>query len=122
MDTKEKHYFYGATVSDYGVKNDRIDYKAFASTFDAVRMCNIDKLLSQFDWEVVQGNIEQEVFQWYIIDSAGFNRITTHTPSEILIYIPDLDMHLWGVTHFGTGWDYVLTEINITDFEKPLYE
>lgn len=121
-DTSEKHYFYGQPVSDYGVKNNRIDYLAFASTFDAVLCLYADKLLDKFNWEVVQGELEQEVFQWFVIDTAGVDRITTHTPSEILIYIPDLDMHLWGVTHWGTGWDYVLTEINIADFEKPLYE
>ena len=24
-----------------------------------------------------------------------------------------LDLYIWGVTHYGTGWDYVLTNINL---------
>lgn len=29
----------------------------------------------------------------------------------ILYYIDELDMYILGVTHFGTSWDYVLTDI-----------
>ena len=27
----------------------------------------------------------------------------------------ELDMFLWGITHFGTGWDYVLTDLKIVE-------
>ena len=33
--------------------------------------------------------------------------------NEIVFYSEDLDMYLWGVTHYGTSWDYVLTDIKI---------
>ena len=29
----------------------------------------------------------------------------------ILYYIDELDLYILGVTHLGTGWDYVLTDI-----------
>ena len=34
---------------------------------------------------------------------------------EIIYYHEDLDMYVWGVTHFGTAWDYVLTDIKLVE-------
>lgn len=50
-----------------------------------------------------------DVFQWYIIDDNGA-RICEEF-GEIVYYNEALDMYLWGVTHYGTSWDYVLTDI-----------
>lgn len=52
---------------------------------------------------------QPEVFQWYIIDDNGA-RICEEF-KEIVYYNSELDMYLWGVTHWGTSWDYVLTDI-----------
>lgn len=54
---------------------------------------------------------EPEVFQWYIVDDWG-GRLLTEI-NEIVYYNETLDMYLWGVTHYGTSWDYVLTSIEI---------
>ena len=52
-----------------------------------------------------------EVFQWYIVDDNGA-RILEEV-GEIVYYNEELDMYLWGVTHFGTSWDYVLTDVKL---------
>lgn len=54
---------------------------------------------------------DQEVFQWYIVDDFG-GRLLTEI-NEIVYYNETLNMYLWGVTHYGTSWDYVLTSIAI---------
>lgn len=54
---------------------------------------------------------DQEVFQWYIVDDGG-GRLLTEI-NEIVYYNETLNMYLWGVTHYGTSWDYVLTSIRI---------
>ena len=54
---------------------------------------------------------EREVFQWFIVDDWG-GRLLTEI-NEIVYYNETLDMYLWGVTHFGTSWNYVLTSIAI---------
>ena len=54
---------------------------------------------------------EREVFQWYIVSDGGAEILKDM--NEIVYYNEELDMYLWGVTHFGTGWDYVLTNIKI---------
>lgn len=50
-----------------------------------------------------------EVFQWYIVSDNGAEIL--REAGEILFYNETLDMYLWGVTHYGTSWDYVLTDI-----------
>lgn len=52
-----------------------------------------------------------EVFQWFILDDWGARLL--QDIDEIVYYNETLDMYLWGVTHYGTSWDYVLTNIKI---------
>lgn len=54
---------------------------------------------------------EPEVFQWFIVDDCGARLL--QDINEIVYYNEKLDMYLWGVTHYGTSWDYVLTSIVI---------
>ena len=51
-----------------------------------------------------------EVFQWFIIDDNTAERLKEHT-DEIIFYWPDADLYILGVTHWGTGWDYVTAEM-----------
>ena len=37
--------------------------------------------------------------------------------NEIVFYNQELDMYVWGVTHYGTSWDYVLTNIELNSDE-----
>ena len=55
---------------------------------------------------------EPEVFQWFIVDDWGARLLQRET-NEIVYYNETLDMYLWGVTHYGTSWGYVLTSIKI---------
>lgn len=54
---------------------------------------------------------DQKVLQWYIVDDWG-GRLLTEI-NEIVYYNETLDMYLWGVTHCGTSWNHVLTDIKI---------
>lgn len=51
-----------------------------------------------------------EVFQWYIISDNGADILKDYT-NELVYYCETLDVYVWGVTHYGTAWDYVLTDI-----------
>lgn len=53
-----------------------------------------------------------EIFQYYIIDDNGAEILKDLT-DEVVFYLPYLDIYIWGVTHYGTSWDYVLTDIEI---------
>lgn len=112
-------YFCGNEISAYGQEHNRLDYATFAKAFDAVLNNNImEKGWSIGNgWELVNGfdydeeNDEYtEVFQWFIVSDNGAQMIQDCT-DEILYYHEELDIYLWGVTHWGTSWDYVLMDI-----------
>ena len=131
-------YFYGVEISEYGQKNGYVDYRTLAKTFNAVLNNEIYTKLWKInpdehnytcgnyfmlkymnDFEVVNGEVVDEetedyveIFQYYIIDDNGADILMRET-NEIVFYSEDLDMYLWGVTHYGTSWDYVLTDIKI---------
>lgn len=60
--------------------------------------------------ESEQGD-DREVFQWFIISDWGASLL--RDINEIVYFNDKLDMYIWGVTHYGTSWDYVLTNIRI---------
>lgn len=112
---KEQKYFYGNPISEYGVEHGRVDYGTLAKAFDAVQNDNIMNLTYDIgSWEQVSGIVENEqdeIFQWFIVDDWGARLL--QEVNEIVYYNEKLDMYLWGVAHYGTSWDYVLTNIAI---------
>ena len=72
----------------------------------------IDKINEQIEELENEQDDTQEVFQWFIVDDWGARLLQQET-NEIVYYNEKLDMYLWGVTHYGTSWDYVLTNIKI---------
>ena len=112
-------YFCGNEISAYGQKHNRLDYATFAKAFDAVLNNNIFSMGWDIGngWELVNGSDYDEeteeyneVFQWFIVSDSGAQMIQDYT-NEILYYHEELDIYLWGVTHWGTSWDYVLMDI-----------
>ena len=59
----------------------------------------------------------EEIFQYYIISDNGAEILKDYT-NEIIFYNETLDMYVWGVTHWGTSWDYVLTDIRLNCGEE----
>lgn len=54
---------------------------------------------------------QPEVYQWYIVSDNAIEIL--EEANEVVYYNDALDMYLWGVTHYGTSWAYVLTDIRI---------
>lgn len=114
-----KDYFCGNKISDYGREYGFVDYATLAKAFDAVLNNNIISATGWENWEIENGSDYDEeadewaeVFQYYIISDQGAEILKDYT-DEILYYNETLDMYVWGVTHYGTSWDYVLTDIRL---------
>ena len=95
------------------VNGDSIYYEN--SNGDILSMSEYDELEPEQQDEY--NEIENDIYQYYIIDNAGYRILTEHT-NEIVFYIDKLDLAIWGVTHFGTSWGYVLTNIKIEEDKK----
>lgn len=110
---------YGCKVSDYALENGYLDYYTLSRVVgDSVLNNNIFHYAGYENWELATGAEEDdegnfyEVYQYYIITESGYRFLKDFT-DELVYYHEELDMYLWGITHFGTSWDYVLTDIKL---------
>jgi len=59
--------------------------------------------------EEQEDSYNEECYQYYIVSDNGAEILKEI--NEIVFYNEELDMYVWGVTHYGTAWSYVLTNI-----------
>lgn len=118
---------FGKDISKYGLENGYVDYKCLSNIVGNIILNNNIINYEVDNWELINGidyNEENEeyidIFQYYIIDNWGVEFLEKYT-DEIIYYNEVLDIYLWGITHWGTGWDYVLTDIKIVNKDgKPI--
>lgn len=107
-------YFYGNEISSYGQEHNYVDYGTLAKAVNHVMANDLMEKINGF-WEIISGELgdeegnSTEIFQWYITDAQGAEIL--EEANEIVFYNEELELYLWGVTHWGTSWDYVLTDI-----------
>lgn len=86
--------------------------------YDSVKN-EIEELEEQIEELEEEQDCMDDIFQYYIVDDNGA-RILKEI-NEIVFYNDALDMYVWGVTHCGTSWSYVLTDIKCNvpyDFDE----
>lgn len=68
-----------------------------------------------------ENNCYVDIYQYFIVNFNNYTYSLFEQYAEqlgnefILYYIDELDLYVLGVTHLGTGWDYVLTDIEPTE-------
>ena len=111
---------YGHEVSEYGREHGYLDYRTLAEMVGDMVLCNsIIEGTGYDDWEVENGtdydeetDSYAEVYQTYIITAKGAEVLDDLT-DELVYYNANLDLTVWGIQHWGTGWDYVLTDVKL---------
>lgn len=110
---------YGTKVSEYGLENGYLDYYTLSEIVGDMILNNEIFMKTGYEnWELENGFEEDEegnyleVYQYYIITDSGARFLSEYT-DELVFYNEELDMYLWGITHFGISWDYVLTDIKL---------
>jgi len=99
------------------IENDLTDIdEGLTEIIDPVEVERMRERLAEIEQEIEELENEQdyppEIFQYFIIDDRGADLLKDYT-DEIVYYNNRLDMYVWGVCHWGTSWDYVLTDIKI---------
>ena len=122
--------FFGKKVSKYAEEHNAVDYATLFSAFDAVLANNIMQSGYPEDWQLVSGSDYDDetdgymdIFQYYIVSEYGAEIL--QDAGEIVYYNDRLDIFVCGITHYGTSWDYVLTDIQVisdADFYNAITE
>ena len=124
--TLSSNYWYGKKASEYGIENGYLDYGTFAAAFPHILNNDIMSTAAAHDlyFEIYCGDEYDEetethadIYQFYIVPEWSVKEILADA-GEIVFYCEELDVYLWGVTHYGTHWDYVLTNIKLNQEEK----
>lgn len=71
------------------------------------RYDELTELLDQFE------EIEDEVFQWFLVGESALWYLKKM--GELVFYSDLLGCYVWGVKHWGTSWDYVMTSLKLND-------
>lgn len=103
---------YGVEVSNYGLENGYLDYLTLSKIVGPCILNNYLRAETMEDWEIVAGDLEYDIYQDYIISEYGYGFLAENT-GELVFYNERLRIYVWGVSHFGTSWDYVLTDIKL---------
>lgn len=91
--------------------NDRIS-ELMDENEDESKTAEIEELQEQIN-ELEREQYDQpEIYQYYIISANGADILQEYT-NDPVYYIDTLDIYVWGVTHWGTSWDYVLTDVKL---------
>ncbi|BAL85117.1 hypothetical protein SELR_pSRC300440 (plasmid) [Selenomonas ruminantium subsp. lactilytica TAM6421] len=111
---------WGANISQYAMEHKNLDYKSMidAMTYNEFFDCgNVFNVVD--DWECITGNDYDdetgeyyEIFCYYLVSARAVENLQKYT-DEIVFYSEKLDLYVFGVTHWGTSWDYVLTGYEI---------
>lgn len=115
---------WGHELSEEAKKYNFLDYATLAAGVGDMILNNAILQNYYDDFVVVNGsdfdNETEEfkdIYQYYIIDEHGAH-ILQELTDELVYYSEKLDLYLWGIDHFGTSWDYVLTNVKIYNDEK----
>lgn len=103
---------YGVKVSNYGLEHGYLDYQTLAEMLKDCILNNTVRAETMEDWEIATGEFKEMIFQDYIISEYGYEILRDLT-DEVVFYNEKLDIYVWGVTHYGTAWSHVLTNVKL---------
>lgn len=118
-------------LNEYEKEHKKISYRTLIKYYDMTPiLCNNIINVEECLYDYLEcGNIYNEeedyyidIFQYYIINLTEWELedIKKKYSEELIIcYSPKLENYVLCVDHFGTSWDYVLTDIEYTtDYEE----
>ena len=120
---------FGKQVTSYGLEHGYLDYQTLAEIVgDCILNNTIRAVTYPDDWELVAGwdrwgdeeEIEYfDIYQDFIISESGYEFLKNYT-DEIVYYNEELDVYIWAITHLGTAWSHVLTDIKLVEIGGDL--
>lgn len=116
-------------LNEYEREHNRISYRRLIERVGNIWLFNQAPKLSNYDFEfVLNSDYDEEndeyidIYQYYLIDidSYTLELLQKNNCTDLIIaWSETLEEYILCVTHYGTSWDYVLTDIEpTTDFEK----
>ena len=105
-------------LNSYELENKRLSYYNLFYKDDALILCN--NIIDDYEFLELQNDFDDiddlEIYQYYIISDDLANRLIKYT-DEIVYYHNKLDIYVLGVCHYGTSWQYILTDFELVQVQ-----
>lgn len=111
---------FGIEVSAYAKEKGYLDYRTLARMLEDVILNNSLRAATLGiigEWEIVAGEFDKAVLQDFIISRYGFEVLKEYT-DELVFYNDELNVYIWAVSHWGTGWAYELTNVRLENMDE----
>ena len=102
-------------MGEYEKEQGKASYKTIVDYFisDVVLCNNIANIDDSIFYNMENANENVEIYQYYLCNVGQWEREQCLKAGLILSYSDMLDCDVLCVDHFGTGWDYVLTDVKL---------
>lgn len=116
-------------LNEYEREHNKISYKRLIERVGDIWLFNKAYELSNYKFELILGDIYDEendeyidIYQYYLININPYTLEIlqkANCKDLIIAWSETLEEYILCVDHFGTGWDYVLTDIEpTTDYNQ----
>lgn len=104
-------------MGEYEKEQGHASYLTLVNYFigDCVLCNNIVNIDDSVYMNMENAEEDSEVYQYFICNLGGYDREQALKAGLILSYSDLLDCDVLCVDHFGTSWDYVLTDVKLFD-------
>ena len=104
-------------MGEYEKEQGRASYLTLVNYFigDRVLCNNIVNIDDSVYMNMENAGENSEIYQYFICNIGGYDREQALRAGLILSYSDMLDCDVLCVDHFGTSWDYVLTDVKLFD-------
>lgn len=107
-------YYYeldGETYTPEEMETKKEELEAHLQELEEMEDASEEIVSVENDLEELQEEKYYDIFQYYIVPENAVEILEEN--NEIVLYSDTLNLYVWGVTHYGTAWSYVLTDIKI---------
>lgn len=121
MNKKLRFYVEKEDLNEYEKKHNRISYRRLIERLGNIWLFNNAPELSGYDFECeVNSDYDEEndeyidIYQYYLLDINDYmiEKLRDLKCKDVIIaWSEKLENYILMVDHFGTSWDYVLTDI-----------
>lgn len=110
----KKFYVVKEELNDEELRTGCVSYARIVKRYlGDIILCNNINELDESIWENLEEPVNDEIYQYYLCDIDSWNKEWLEELGNplILSYSNMLDLDVLMVDHFGTSWDYVITDV-----------
>ena len=106
-------------LNEEELRTGRVSYARIIERYAPdIILCNNIAQIDNSIWENVENPTDEEIYQYYLCNLSEHEKEKLLSYGIIVSYSDMLDLDVIMVDHWGTSWDYVMTDVEWIDTEE----